>query len=446
MKLNQYFLVLGVVLASIGLNGCLKDVCTRTVSFTRVVPIYEKMEAIRGKGILFGLPRPIQSPGRVEGIGTQLFINEQGQGIHVFDNTDPSNPISAGFLEIPGNYNFMVNNGFLYANSYVDLLIFELAPLTPGTMPDQISYMPTNRLSNVFNAFWEKEQTGEIAFSYKTEPITMVLDCASDAEFLSNNEGQLVAVVDKDFFNGNEFALANSLDSATIADGYTRFLTDASIAQFTILEGKLYGLDNETLNIIDLQNPAQPEFLSSQLFLLEAMKLSNFKNSLAATNPFGTTIFDVSNGIMVAGSNPLSQVTPCDYFAYKDDLVFYSKNTDNQCYTERTELVVTGLTTNNPAFITGIYPMEDPHGLAVQDGYLYLCDGVNGLKIYDISNEELLSDKLVANAKDMNALEVMPLESPSDLLIVKGADGIYQYQFESHADGDPLLLSKIGFE
>ena len=105
------------------MQGCLKDSCTRSATFTRVEPIFENLEVARNTDIVAESPRPIQAPGRVVSDGAYLFINEKGKGIHLINNADPRNPIKTGFLAIPGNYNFMVNNGILYALSLIHILV-----------------------------------------------------------------------------------------------------------------------------------------------------------------------------------------------------------------------------------------------------------------------------------------------------------------------------------
>jgi hypothetical protein len=41
---------------------------------------------------------------------------------------------------------------------------------------------------------------------------------------------------------------------------------------------------------------------------------------------------------------------------------------------------------------------------------------------------------------------VLTVDNTAKQIIVIGADGVYQYEFQGHANGDPIFLSKISFE
>lgn len=62
------------------------------------------------------------SPGKIYTYGRLILISEPGQGFHILDNTDPSNPIKTGFFEIPFNNNIAIRDNIVYADSRNDLL------------------------------------------------------------------------------------------------------------------------------------------------------------------------------------------------------------------------------------------------------------------------------------------------------------------------------------
>lgn len=55
-----------------------------------------------------------------------LFINERFEGIHVYDNSDPTNPIAKGFITIPGNVDISVREDIFYADNARDLVAFRV--------------------------------------------------------------------------------------------------------------------------------------------------------------------------------------------------------------------------------------------------------------------------------------------------------------------------------
>ena len=59
-----------------------------------------------------------------------------------FADFDPANPLSVGFIKLPGNLDVAIKNGFLYADSFVDLVVIDITdPAAP-----QLS----KRIENIF--------------------------------------------------------------------------------------------------------------------------------------------------------------------------------------------------------------------------------------------------------------------------------------------------------
>jgi hypothetical protein len=77
--------------------------------------------------IAFDEPRPLSSPAKIYSIGNYLLINEKYQGIHVYDNTDPSSPVALGFLRVAGNSDMAVRGEVLYVDHLTDLVALDVS-------------------------------------------------------------------------------------------------------------------------------------------------------------------------------------------------------------------------------------------------------------------------------------------------------------------------------
>jgi len=81
------------------------------------------------------------------------------------------------------------------------------------------------------------------------------------------------------------------------------------------------------------------------------------------------------------------------------------------------------------------YPMLNPHGLGLAGDYLYVTEGVHGLKSFNVSD---------VMAIDQNQLEFLEKEKSVDLipgpnsLIVIGPDGVCQFDYSN-----PSKLRKL---
>jgi hypothetical protein len=69
----------------------------------------------------------LSDPGKIYLLEPYIFVNEKGRGIHVIDNSDPSNPQNISFISIPGNFDMAATGNWLYADNYRDLLTFDIA-------------------------------------------------------------------------------------------------------------------------------------------------------------------------------------------------------------------------------------------------------------------------------------------------------------------------------
>jgi len=92
----------------------------------------------------------------------------------------------------------------------------------------------------------------------------------------------------------------------------------------------------------------------------------------------------------------------------------------------------------NPSLIKS-FPMQNPHGLAVDGNNLFICEGNFGLKSFDITNPlQPIEREFI---KDVVSYDVIPNNKK---LIVTGKNGIYQYDYSEPKKLQ--LISKIPIE
>lgn len=86
--------------------------------------------------------RPIESLGKIYYKTPFMFATEKGKGIHIINNTNPSQPEKIAFLSISGNTEMAVKGNLLYANNRLDLVTLDISNLD--------SVRIVSRLKNVF--------------------------------------------------------------------------------------------------------------------------------------------------------------------------------------------------------------------------------------------------------------------------------------------------------
>lgn len=88
-------------------------------------PVYMSYEELRSSIELL----PDQTPsnfGKIYIYQHYLLINSFNEGIFIYDNSDVENPAYLTFLRIPGNLDIEIRDGYLYADSYIDLVAINI--------------------------------------------------------------------------------------------------------------------------------------------------------------------------------------------------------------------------------------------------------------------------------------------------------------------------------
>jgi hypothetical protein len=122
-----------------------QDNCDYFRTYKKYEPIYSTMKSLRDS-VFFGVKREINSPGKLNYKGGYLFISESGKGIHVIDNRNINTPVNIGFIVLPGNYDLATKGNYLYADSYIDLVIFDISNIN--------SINEVNRIEGSFENYY----------------------------------------------------------------------------------------------------------------------------------------------------------------------------------------------------------------------------------------------------------------------------------------------------
>src|SRR5438067_537251 len=89
-------------------TGCKKDEYER-IQIVKMISVKEM------RALPVGMTKAVQAKrtGKIYIYNNYLFINEPNEGIHIYNNANPSAPVNVGFLQIPGNVDLAVHNNIL---------------------------------------------------------------------------------------------------------------------------------------------------------------------------------------------------------------------------------------------------------------------------------------------------------------------------------------------
>ncbi|MEO1653004.1 MAG: hypothetical protein AAFU64_05630, partial [Bacteroidota bacterium] len=396
------------------LNACN---CQSTTSYKTLLPVYADLDELR-QSVKSSLSRPLKNPGKIYYKDGFVFINEIKEGIHIVDNRDPRNPRKVSFVEIPGNFDLAIKGNVLYADSYIDLLALDIAN------PEEIEIL--TRLEGVFENQYYQEGDALVT-EWKEEWVTETTsyNCNNG---LDEAQAEVVPFVD-------------ARGEALLSGGSTSSGIGGSLARFTISGDFLYTVDETQLRLFDIAQPQNPmETLDLPLgWGIET--IFPYRDKLFIGSRIGMHIYDNSNPAQPTYVSTYEHVESCDPVVVQDDYAYVTLRSGNFCNNDINQLDVIDISDIESPNLVKSYPMDNPHGLGIQDSLLFICEGDFGLKLFDANDPMTIDQHLLLTFPDLHSYDVIPL---GRVLLMIGEDGLYQFDYSRALELE--LLSVIPIE
>lgn len=365
-----------------------------------VTPEYLSLKELRS-AVVVGVPESVIETGKIYVKDYLVFVNDVDRGIHILNNTDIANPIKVAFLKVPGNKDIAVKGNFLYADSYMDLVVFDIS--------DIAKIKEVKRLENALEYYpvWPTEEN--LKYNYKPQPEGTILTGYTVTRELKKIEEQ-------DMYTDDVVmeALNNTKSSGT----------GGSLARFKIVQNLLYTVTSHQIHIFDIESVENPQKVGEISAGFDIETIFNRNQHLFLGSKSGMYIYDISSPKTPTYVSEFQHGTACDPVVVDGDYAYVTLRGGNSCgATESSLLIIDIADITNPRLIKS-YPMDEPYGLGVKDNYIFICDGASGLKTYN--KKEAQNLKLLSTFTQANAYDVIPL---SDRLMMIGKQKLYQYNY-----------------
>ncbi|MEX2230513.1 MAG: hypothetical protein WD824_00015 [Cyclobacteriaceae bacterium] len=414
---------------SVLLEGC-TDKCEVTNEYVYYEPVYTTVEEIR-ESVRLLAPQPIRALGKIYFKDGLMYVNEPGEGIHIINNQDPANPVQLKFLNIPGNYDLAIKGNTLYADSYVDLVAFDVS--------DVSNIQEVNRLEGILKNYqvmgYSIDENCCVITSFEERKQVFI----DESDCYTNNLQPWGGV----FFE-NGIALradmaANFSATAAIAPGTgSGSGVGGSLARFTVTGDHLYLLDGGDVQTVNVSNETNPVAKTRTNLSWDIETIFPYKSNLFIGSSSGMYILDISSPESPALISTYQHIRSCDPVVVDDDYAYVTLRSGTMCQGFTNQLEVIDIKNLSSPKLVKAYPMTNPHGLGIDNKTLFICDGNDGLKTYDATDVLRINQNQIAHFKDINALDVIPFD---DVLMMIGEDGIFQYDYSNPSE--MKLLSKL---
>lgn len=405
---NLFLLSSAGILLMLCLSGCVKTQTTKTYTITR--PVYRVKSDVY-QDVKTQPATSITTAGKLFMKGNYIFLSEKNKGIHIINNANPSAPVNESFIPIPGTEDVVVKGNILLADCFIDLLSIDISdPANAKLVNIEPNVFPERRFVNGFTL-----DSNLVIVDWVSKDTTTPIDFY-------------------DQFGGGVFWADNFSPATTGGTGQTGI--SGSMARFTISGNYLYTVSNSNLRVFDIGNAVKPVVKSNTNMGWNIETIYPLKDKLFIGSQSGMFVYSIVNPIAPVQLCTFTHATSCDPVIADDQYAYITLRSGTACQGFTNQLDIVDISDITKPTWKKTYGLTNPHGLSKDANLLFICDGADGLKVFDatdISNLQLLQTIHMSSTFDVITW--------SNRAIVSAADGIYQYDYS-----DPLqikLLSKI---
>ncbi len=341
----------------------------------------------------------IDEAGKIYVYQDYIFVNDEFKGVHIIDNSNPASPQQISSIKIPGNVDISIKDNYLFADSSIDLLVFDISNINNIQMVERL----------------------EDVFSYYNYQVPVGTDVAEFGDY--NPENDVIVgweLVQHQREVVNDDAVLETFNGGASGD----VGTGGSLARFQIVDDYLYTVGVSEMSIFNIENLAQPNLVTTQYsgWNIETMFHADGYLYLGGSN--GMYIYSLENAANPSYVSEFIHWEGCDPVVVDGDYAYLTLRGGNECGQQESVLEVIDISDKTYPTLVATYFLDNPYGLGFKGNSLYVCDGTSGLKVYDKTDPIQL--QLSQTFIDLQAKDVVPME---DVLIMIGDNIVYQYEY-----------------
>jgi len=213
----------------------------------------------------------------------------------------------------------------------------------------------------------------------------------------------------------------------------TSFSQGGSMARFAISGNYLYTINKREMNVLDIADASTPKNLNKIHVPFDVETLFAYEDNLYVGSSSGLYIYDKTTPTQPTRISMLRHVQSCDPVVVSEDIAYVTLHTNSSCWQgagdNRLEIIDVKIP-ETPTLIKAI-DMWEPKGLAVDGENLFICDGSNGLKVYQINKSDNndtvnISIDLKDSKSEIDCYDVI---ANNKILVVSNGKDIRQFNY-----------------
>jgi hypothetical protein len=406
--------------------------CEESHTFEAYIPVYKSAEELNPE-VTFEDQRSLENPGKIYYYGDYILINEQLQGVHIIDNSDLQNPQKIGFINIEGNVDIALKGDYIYADAHFNLVVIDISDIHNPTITHTI---PNIRDQAYFD---EAQQAFIVDYEYLSTEVEVA--CDEEVPFEKEIDGITyynTSVIDINLTNNGDptfFDVAGQGVPEVAGGG-------GSLARVAFIGDYFYYVNNYAMKVFSVEEIGMPQLVNTVYLDWGVETIFPYKDNIFIGANDGMHILDNRDPANPEHISTFRHARACDPVVVKDDIAYVTLRDGSECENFINQLDVIDISRLESPELIASFPMDHPHGLSVRGETLYLCEGDFGLKVFDLANLEEIHENLISHITDIGAFDVISISS--DLLLLIGPDGFYQYDTKNPQALQLLSSIKIG--
>ena len=388
---------------------------TEKISYRINEPVFMSFSEFRSSVKLSDESHILSGYGKICFYDDYLYISEPGKGIHILDNRNPASPQISGYIELLGNFDLAIRNDLLYADSYIDLVWFDISnPAQPqlkgrleGAFPESLPIIDNEYGWDYSLCYPEDGRRKGIIVGWELKTRT------EEQERPSSWWG-----------NDAEKAI---MDGATAPSGGSSATgKNGSMSRFGLYKDYLYSVVNNYMSIFNLSGEIPFKAIENEFIGRNVETIFSYEDKMFMGTPTGLLIYSVENPLKPTYCSEIWHVYGCDPVVVEDDLAYVTIHSGNFCGQSNNELFIIDVSDVYQPKQLVSYTMKSPKGLGIDNKTLFLCD--DGLKTFKLGNPQTLMSNRLAHYQGMDGYDVIPY---NNVLMMISDKGLHQYDYSN---------------
>jgi hypothetical protein len=380
---------------------------------TVTIPVIKSKSEFRNS-IAVTDAQPTNSDGKIYVYADLLFYIAQNSGIHIFNNQNPASPVNLVFIQLEGVNDISVKNDILYADNYMDLVVFDISNIS------NIQLVNTEEDMLPFYADYPSDVSYFQGVEYPTSEDEFI------ARYTTIEMERSVVENDPNIYNWNDdvFWGWENFDGAVLANEVG---VGGSYAKFQIFNNALYTISDYSLLTFDISNYNAITQVSETWMegwfggaVLETTFIRKDYMFIGATN--GMHIVGLQDEFNPAYTSSFLHATGCDPVVVEENTAYITIRGGNSCGAIEDQVNVIDVSDITSPVEYSTYFLSSPYGLGIKDNILYVCND-DGINVFNAANP---SNIVLENTYNVNSKDVIPLSSH---LISVGDNLIHQFNY-----------------